>query len=48
MGGRIPLSEHKSKMPNDLEQTVISLLTAKEIGWVHNLWISSDLSIPIK
>jgi hypothetical protein len=35
MGGRIPLSEHKSKMPNDLEQTVISLLTAKEIGWVQ-------------
>ena len=35
MGGRIPLSEYKSKMPNDLEQTVISLLTAKEIGWVQ-------------
>ncbi|MCH7296496.1 hypothetical protein [Acinetobacter higginsii] len=34
MGGRIPLSEHKSKMPNDLEQTVISVLTAQEIGWI--------------
>ncbi|MCH7335555.1 hypothetical protein [Acinetobacter sp. NIPH 2699] len=34
MGGRIPLSEHKSKMPNDLEQTVVSMLTAKEIGWI--------------
>ena len=33
MGGRIPLSEHKSKMPNDLEQTVIRQLTAQEIGW---------------
>jgi len=34
MGGRIPLSEHKSKMPNDLEQTMISVLTAQEIGWI--------------
>ncbi|MBP8005958.1 MAG: hypothetical protein KAZ18_03565 [Acinetobacter sp.] len=34
MGGRIPLSEHKSKMPNDLEQTMMSMLTAKEIGWI--------------
>ena len=34
MGGRIPLSEHKSKMPNDLEQTVVSVLTAQEIGWI--------------
>lgn len=34
MGGRIPLSQHKSKMPNDLEQTVISVLTAQEIGWI--------------
>ena len=34
MGGRIPLSEHKSKMPNDLNETVISILTAKEVGWV--------------
>lgn len=35
MGGRIPLSEHKSKMPNDLNETVISILTAKEVGWVR-------------
>ncbi|NAR16990.1 hypothetical protein GPS63_01470 [Acinetobacter haemolyticus] len=34
MGGRIPLSEHKSKMPNGLEQTIISALTAQEIGWI--------------
>ncbi|EPG35495.1 hypothetical protein [Acinetobacter colistiniresistens] len=34
MGGRIPLSEHKSKMPDDLEQTLIGTLTAKEIGWI--------------
>ena len=34
MGGRIPLFEYKSKMPNDLEQTVISVLTAQEIGWI--------------
>lgn len=34
MGGRIPLSEHKSKMPNDINQTVISVLTAQEIGWI--------------
>ncbi|QER40634.1 hypothetical protein F2A31_13370 [Acinetobacter suaedae] len=33
MGGRIPLSEHKSKMPNGLEQTIMSALTAQEIGW---------------
>ncbi|MFV5190894.1 MULTISPECIES: hypothetical protein [Acinetobacter] len=34
MGGRIPLSEHKSKMPNDLNETVISILTAREVGWI--------------
>lgn len=34
MGGRIPLSEHKSKMPNDLNETVISILTATEVGWI--------------
>lgn len=34
MGGRIPLSEHKSKMPNDLNETVISMLTAREVGWI--------------
>ena len=33
MGGR-SIVEHKSKMPNDLEQTVISVLTAQEIGWI--------------
>ena len=34
MGGRIPLSENKSKMPNGLNETVISILTAREVGWV--------------
>ncbi|WP_096911252.1 MULTISPECIES: hypothetical protein [Acinetobacter] len=34
MGGRIALSEHKSKMPDDLEQTLIGTLTAKEVGWI--------------
>lgn len=34
MGGRIPLSGHKSKMPNDLNETVISILTAREVGWI--------------
>lgn len=34
MGGRIALSPTQSRMPNRLEQTVISQLTAQEIGWV--------------
>ncbi|UUM27773.1 hypothetical protein NQU59_01035 [Acinetobacter colistiniresistens] len=34
MGGRIALSEHKSKMPDDLEQTLIGTRTAKEVGWI--------------
>jgi len=34
MGGRIPLSAQKSKMPQNLEQTVISVLTAQEVGWI--------------
>ena len=34
MGGSVPLSQHKSKMPDDLGQTVISVLTAQEIGWI--------------
>ena len=34
MGGRIPLSAHKSKMPNHLNETVISAATAREIGWI--------------
>ncbi|WP_436872150.1 hypothetical protein [Acinetobacter haemolyticus] len=34
MGGRVPLSAHKSKMPNDLNETMISALTAQEVGWV--------------
>jgi len=34
MGGRIPLSAQKSKMPQNLEQTVISVITAQEVGWI--------------
>ncbi|WP_436861619.1 hypothetical protein [Acinetobacter haemolyticus] len=34
MGGRVLLSAHKSKMPNDLNETMISALTAQEVGWV--------------
>ena len=34
MGGYIPLSERKSKTPHDLEDTMMSHLTAQEIGWV--------------
>jgi len=33
MGGYIPLSETKSKTPDDLADTMISRLTAQEIGW---------------
>ncbi|EPL0699990.1 hypothetical protein LLI32_003748, partial [Acinetobacter baumannii] len=34
MGGRTPLSEQTSKMPNDLQETVIGLPTAQEVGWL--------------
>lgn len=34
MGGRIALSPTQAKMPNRLAQTVISPLTAREIGWM--------------
>ncbi|MFV7500674.1 hypothetical protein [Acinetobacter pittii] len=34
MGGRTPLSEQSSKMPNGLHETIIGLPTAQEIGWV--------------
>ena len=34
MGGYIPLSATKSKTPDNLEDTMISDLTAQEIGWV--------------
>ena len=34
MGGYIALSESKSKTPEDLEDTMISRLTAQEMGWV--------------
>lgn len=34
MGGSVPLSQHKSEMPDSIHQTVVSELTAQEIGWV--------------
>ena len=34
MGGRIPLSQTKAKMPSSLTKTVIGAKTAREIGWV--------------
>ena len=34
MGGRTPLSEQTNKMPRDLQETVIGLPTAQEIGWL--------------
>ncbi len=33
MGGRIPLSESKAKIPGKLKDTLIGPLTAQEIGW---------------
>ena len=34
MGGSVPLSQHKSEMPDSIHETVVSELTAQEIGWV--------------
>ena len=34
MGGYIPLSQTKSQIPSHLEDTMISRLTAQEMGWV--------------
>lgn len=34
MGGYIPVSQTKSKIPNNLHDTMMSRLTAQEIGWV--------------
>lgn len=34
MGGYVPFSETKSRTPEDLEETMMSRLTAQEIGWV--------------
>jgi len=35
MGGRIPLSEFKAKIPPSLNNVVIGPKTAKEIGWIR-------------
>ncbi|WP_130804154.1 hypothetical protein [Acinetobacter ihumii] len=34
MAGKIPVSDHQIKMPEDLNQTIIHTLTAQEIGWL--------------
>ena len=34
MAGHIPVSETKSKMPENLEQTIINPQTATEMGWI--------------
>lgn len=34
MGGRIPLNEHKAKIPDSLEDVLIGNVTAKEINWL--------------
>ena len=34
MAGRIPISSTEFKMPDELSQTVIGELTAREIGWI--------------
>ncbi|MBF7683731.1 hypothetical protein I2F27_10430 [Acinetobacter sp. B5B] len=34
MAGYIPVTSQQSKMPNDLEQTMIGQMSAKEIGWL--------------
>ena len=34
MGGSVPLSQRKSEMPDSIHETVVSELTAQEIGWV--------------
>ena len=33
MGGHIPLSQQKSRMPDSLKQTLINEITAIELGW---------------
>jgi len=34
MAGRIPLSENEAEIPEELGQTLIGDLTAREIGWI--------------
>lgn len=34
MGGRVPLSADKADIPRNLNQTTMSALTAREIGWL--------------
>ena len=34
MVGYIPISQSKSKTPDRLEDTMVSRLTAQEMGWV--------------
>jgi hypothetical protein len=34
MGGRVPVHPNKAEIPRDLNQTTMSELTAREIGWL--------------
>ena len=34
MGGYVPISENKKKIPASLNQVLIGFKTAKEIGWI--------------
>lgn len=36
MGGRIPLTATKSRMPDSLAEAMIGPITAREIGWITN------------
>lgn len=38
MAGYIPITEQKSVMPRNLQRTVISDETAKEVGWISTHW----------
>lgn len=37
MGGRIPITQGKAEIPNDLSYTLIGQQTAQEIGWIKPL-----------
>jgi hypothetical protein len=37
MGGRIPLSEAQSRMPQSLNEVVIGIFTAEEINWLESI-----------
>lgn len=37
MAGRIPIDQRRAEMPNDLDDVVIGVATAREIGWQERL-----------